>query len=331
VDAIRSCSSVMVDLFYRSGVLSVFVVRAGLERPYVASGPLPEGSLDQLVHDLPSILRSPHGPATSATWKHLSALIVEPLQTHLRRGDRVIFIPHRILHFLPLHLLLFEGRPIVESNAVAYSVSLTVLSRCQVKNRKRRDKAFRPTTLAVVGLDFEEEAGIVSAHFASPEVLLRSCNRITREAIASAVKRKDVVHFSGHCRITAGDPDNSGLVLSDDPASSVLSLRDVYALELDSYLVTVGACSSALGAYADGDELLGLPRGFLYAGAPSVLASLWPVADAPTMMLMDRFYLQLLGGGLDKADALRVAQQETRERYERAIDWAGFVLSGDWV
>ena len=110
----------------------------------------------------------------------------------------------------------------------------------------------------------------------------------------------------------------------------MLDLESIYSLELDAWLVTLGACNTALSNYQAGDELMGLVRGLLYSGAPSVVASLWPVPDDPTKLLMTCFYSALLDGQ-NKAQALQTAQLQVRERYDDPRSWAGFVLIGDWV
>ncbi|MCL4298819.1 MAG: CHAT domain-containing protein [Anaerolineae bacterium] len=93
-------------------------------------------------------------------------------------------------------------------------------------------------------------------------------------------------------------------------------------------LVILSACETNLGDLSEGDELVGLTRAFIFAGTPSVIASLWNVEDEATSLLMERFYTHL-GEGMSKAEALRQAQIETREKFPNPYYWAAFVLSGD--
>ena len=175
---------------------------------------------------------------------------------------------------------------------------------------------------------------MVARYFDDAEVIGGSRTRITKELVLSSCQERDIVHFSAHGEFAPGDPERSGLVLHKQSESldpEHLTLSDVYNMQLDSYLVTLGACSSGIGDYASGDEVIGLTRGFLYAGTPSVLASLWPVPNEPTVALMERFYAHLLRDHLDKADALRYAQLEVREQLPTPVQWAGFTLTGDWM
>jgi CHAT domain-containing protein len=111
--------------------------------------------------------------------------------------------------------------------------------------------------------------------------------------------------------------------LADGP----LNFYDVFDLELDADLVTLSACNTGLNKLAPGDELSGLMRGFLYAGAPSLMVSLWAVNDRSTSELMQSFYRHLAGGA-SKRRALQLAQQASLGRYGHPYYWAPFILMG---
>jgi CHAT domain-containing protein/Tfp pilus assembly protein PilF len=145
------------------------------------------------------------------------------------------------------------------------------------------------------------------------------------------------VHFATHGVLDAENPALSGLVLSrvDEggrPRDGFLGLRDLYDLRLDADLVVLSGCRTALGREIRGEGLVGLTRGFLYAGAPRVVASLWRVDDRATAELMARFYRALWQESLRPAAALRAAQQALRRerRWRHPAFWAGFVLVGEW-
>lgn len=330
----KSRKSTLVELFLFDNMLSVFLVRPELSSPLVQSHPFGSEESERILNEIPYILTAHEAVYRAAAWSRLSELICQPLKEYLDTSARIIIVPYGLLHFLPLHLLLLDGSPLIEFCPVVYAPSASVLRFCQRRNPKRKNHKFCPRTGIVFGLDFEEEAEVVSRYFEKAEVLTRSNTRITKERILSSCQAWDFVHFSAHGEFVANDPGNSGLVLPGTckaPKVSHLTLRDVYQMKLDSYLVTLGACSSGLGDYMPGDELLGITRGFLYAGTPSVLASLWPVRNESTVLLMDRFYEHLLVGGLDKADALRESQLEVRRQFAAPGDWAGFILIGDWI
>lgn len=106
----------------------------------------------------------------------------------------------------------------------------------------------------------------------------------------------------------------------------MLTVDKLYTLRLDADLVTLSACETGLSKVANGDDLVGLTRGFLYAGSSSIVASLWKVDDAATAELMKNFYMQL--EKTNKRDALRSAQLETKKQYPHPYFWASFQLMG---
>ena len=146
-----------------------------------------------------------------------------------------------------------------------------------------------------------------------------------------------IVHFATHGVLNTQRPALSGLVLSLlDPAGrrqdGFLRLHDVYNLQLAADLVVLSGCQTALGKEVGGEGLVGLTRGFLYAGADRVVASLWQVDDESTAELMKRFYRAMLRDGRRPAEALRAAQLELAadRRWSAPFYWAGFVLQGEW-
>ena len=109
-------------------------------------------------------------------------------------------------------------------------------------------------------------------------------------------------------------------------------MHEIYNLDLPADLVVLSACQTALGKEIRGEGLVGLTRGFMYAGAPRVIASLWKVDDAATAGLMSEFYRAMLGRGLRPAAALRAAQIKMweQQRWRSPYYWAAFTLQGEW-
>jgi CHAT domain-containing protein len=146
-----------------------------------------------------------------------------------------------------------------------------------------------------------------------------------------------LVHFATHGILNSRHPALSGLVLSlvdpgGRPVDGFLRLHDVYGLKLRADLVVLSACRTALGEEIEGEGLVGLVRGFMYAGAPRLVATLWDVRDESTAELMKHFYRGLLQEKLTASQALRNAQRHlaSQERYRAPYYWAGFVLQGEW-
>src|SRR5262249_12146707 len=146
-----------------------------------------------------------------------------------------------------------------------------------------------------------------------------------------------VLHFATHGLLNSQQPELSGLVFSlldqqGRPQDGFLRLHEVYNLQLNADLVVLSACETGLGQEIKGEGLIGLTRGFMYAGAPRVVASLWNVDDLATAELMRLFYQRMLKDGLPAAAALRAAQFELsrQKHWASPYFWASFVLQGEW-
>ncbi len=146
-----------------------------------------------------------------------------------------------------------------------------------------------------------------------------------------------IVHFATHGLLNEEHPELSGVVLSlineqGKPQNGFLRLNDIYNLKLPVEMVVLSACQTGLGKDVRGEGLIGLTRGFMYAGAPRVVASLWSVDDEATKDLMQIFYQKMLREKLSPSAALRAAQIEMsgRERWKSPVYWAGFILQGEW-
>ncbi|HEY7285175.1 MAG TPA: CHAT domain-containing protein [Vicinamibacterales bacterium] len=158
-------------------------------------------------------------------------------------------------------------------------------------------------------------------------------------ALATSGRLSDyrIIHFATHGLINTMRPELSGLALSlvdrnGRSQDGFLRLNTIYNLRLAADLVVLSACQTALGKEVAGEGLVGLTRGFMYAGARRVIASLWQVSDVATAELMKKFYTAMLQQHLPPAAALRRAQLEMARdpRWASPFFWAGFVLQGDW-
>jgi CHAT domain-containing protein/tetratricopeptide (TPR) repeat protein len=146
-----------------------------------------------------------------------------------------------------------------------------------------------------------------------------------------------VVHFATHGIINNYHAELSGIVLSlvdekGKPQNGYLRLYDLYNLKLSADLVVLSACQTALGKEIRGEGLVGLTRGFMYAGAPRVIASLWQIDDRASAEFMKRFYEAMLGQKLRPAAALRAAQVSMSQdpRWRQPHYWAAFTIQGEW-
>jgi CHAT domain-containing protein/tetratricopeptide (TPR) repeat protein len=158
-----------------------------------------------------------------------------------------------------------------------------------------------------------------------------------KTALSPELARYRIVHFATHGVLDDKRPELSGLLLSmvnerGRPQDGFLGLNSVYNLKLSAELVVLSACQTALGKDVKGEGLIGLTRGFMYAGVPRVVATLWKVDDAATRSLMALFYQKMIRQNLKPAAALRAAQVEMMSQNNRQAPffWGAFVIQGDW-
>jgi CHAT domain-containing protein/Flp pilus assembly protein TadD len=161
-----------------------------------------------------------------------------------------------------------------------------------------------------------------------------AANRAT--ATSPELSQYQIVHFATHGILNSKHPELSGVVFSlvdekGTPQNGFLRLNDIFNLNLPAELIVLSACETGLGQEVKGEGLVGLTRGFMYAGAPRVVVSLWSVDDAGTSELMTRFYKKMLQEGLKPVAALRAAQLEMlNSEWKAPYYWAGFVVQGEW-
>jgi CHAT domain-containing protein len=146
-----------------------------------------------------------------------------------------------------------------------------------------------------------------------------------------------IVHFATHGLLDSIRPELSGLVLSlvdeqGNPQDGFLQLHEVYNLNLPAELIVLSSCRTGLGKEIRGEGMVGLTRGFMYAGAARLVTSLWKVDDEATAELMKRFYTKMLGESERPASALRAAQIEMwrQKDWKSPFYWAAFTFQGEW-
>jgi CHAT domain-containing protein len=188
-------------------------------------------------------------------------------------------------------------------------------------------------------LRFSRQEADEIVRIANGESKLEAVDFSATRALATSAElgQYRIIHFATHGLINNQHPELSGIVLSlvDEQGrqqNGFLRLYDLYNLKLSAELVVLSACQTALGKEVRGEGLVGLTRGFMYAGAPRVVASLWQIDDRASAEFMKRFYQGLLGQKLRPAAALRAAQVSmlSDKRWHAPHYWAAFTLQGEW-
>jgi CHAT domain-containing protein len=183
-----------------------------------------------------------------------------------------------------------------------------------------------------------QEARAISTLVAADQRLEATDFRASRTTVMSGdLSAYRLVHFATHGFFNSEQPELSGLVLSlvdrgGKTQDGFLRMSDIYNLRLPAEVVVLSACQTALGKEIRGEGVIGLTRGFMYAGARRVVASLWQVDDLATAELMRVFYEGMLTERLRPAAALRKAQRQLAQdrRWASPFFWSAFVLQGEW-
>ena len=263
------------------------------------------------------------------TWRDQAAPLLHGVAEDICEDDLVVLVPEGNLQQLPLHALkLPNGQLLVERAAIVYTPSLAVL---EVLQRIEHEKPF--SRFLSVGVAFQDEARAVSMRFGVVGTCL-SGNFLAKDKIREFLSESSILHFACHGYFDPQHYLESGLILrtTDTPLrEEILSVRDIMTWHLDSDLVILSACETGRGTAAP-SEFLGLSRGFLAAGAQSVIVALWKIDNAATQAFMLTFYENLQrqlreSDTINLTEALRQTQCQYAES-SRLYDWAGFKLIG---
>jgi CHAT domain-containing protein len=241
-------------------------------------------------------------------------------------------IPSGILSYVPFAVLSDGQRYVGESHILFQAASASTLAVLRAK--RRGDRRAPPLVMAQAQAESlpplrfaQDEAERIGALYGVPPLVGRAA---TETALKERATQAGIIHLAAHGMLNPTQPLFSRIFLEPDAANDgALTVQEVYELDLaQTDLVVLSACATQLGAQSRGDDVVGLSRAFLYAGAPTVVASLWNVNDLATATLMQAFHAHL-SQGMGKAAALQAAQAETRTLFPHPFYWAAFVLTGD--
>ena len=271
----------------------------------------------------PQYIEAVHDSLLQSTQAHLKELydeLIAPVAPRLK-AKHLIFVPHGLLHYVPFHALFDGSKHLIDRYTVSYSPSASIYALCQ------RRPANSAGASLVFGIPDPQAPAILDEVQALTGVLDQAELFVGQNATVNVLREKGpasrLIHIATHGRFRQDNPMFSAIRMGD----SFLSLFDLYQLRLPVELITLSGCSTGLNVVAAGDELIGLARGLLHAGAQSLILSLWDVHDQSTAEFMTAFYRRL-GTGESKAEALRSAMLQLRASYPHCYQWAPFILVG---
>lgn len=298
----------------------------------------------------------------SNAWRELYDLLIRPVRTNLPSapGTLLTIVPHGPLAGLSFAALQDErGRYLLEKHALHYAPAGAMLQFTAPKSHTDgrsgavlviadpvlpRPPRPQPPLPALAGA--RAEARAIARQIPPARITVLTGSDATKSRVMAGVERKAAVHFATHAIVREDAPFDSFLALAADAAAADgrLTAQEIYKLRLDADLVVLSACRSG-GGRVGGDGIASFARAFIYAGTPSVIASVWDVADEATGTLIASFYRSWLAG-TSKSRALRSAQLALMRDLragrltvrtaagpivlpEHPIFWAGFALIGE--
>ena len=308
--------------------------------------------------------------ASDQATKELAEMILSPVADQLQK-QRIIVAADDALNYIPFQILPVgpNAEPLVAQHEVINVPSASILGELRKESARRgsRNKvlaAFGNPVFANQrqdvqiassrGIEIKGDSGDLTSigrlfysareienlrEVASAEQTYAATESdATRDQLLKLdLSQFAILHFATHGFLRPSSPENSGLVLStlDREGKTVegfVGLQDIYSLRAPVDLVVLSACQTGLGKDIRGEGLIGLTRGFMYAGATSVIATVWKVEDEATAELMKRFYTELLKNKKTPSEALRLAQNSIRQEPQWSAPhyWAGFTLQGEY-
>jgi CHAT domain-containing protein len=325
--------SVLVSYFVSEKRMLIWTVR----RDGIKAVPvdISASSLAGLVRQYRAAMTQRQTANILALGSQLYDLLISPVKKELTGAKKLLIVPTGMLHYLP-----FSGLNVSGEHFLAQDFIISILPNASSIYYLDKEVTQDLTHILAVGNPRLKDAGL-SLKFAEEEIKA-ICKDFPHKAVLtgtqaleSVFRQKDiidigVIHIAAHGEFNVQDPLKSALLLvGDDQYDGNLETFEIYSLTMNPRLVVLSACESGIGEIENGDEVQSLNRAFLYAGAGSVVASLWNVNDLVTAVLMEQFYKNL--EIMDKAQALRMAQLKVQQisDYSSPYYWAAFYLIGD--
>jgi CHAT domain-containing protein/Tfp pilus assembly protein PilF len=295
--------------------------------------PVGRHRLRQMIRDYQTLMQNYAQVDLMA--EQLAEILWAPFRDSLTKYQRLIVIPHAELHYLSFASLKLNDRYLVDQYHLHYWESATTSRFTHEANSPplrfdRQSKLLalgNPKLAPHLDLPFAgKEVEVMTRYFPNARI------NIGPQATETLVKRPQhhfaMLHIASHGVFDKRNPGRSALLLTPDQnTDGRLTIEDIYGLNLATNLVTLSACETGLGLLKGADEIVSLNRAFIYAGATTIISSLWRINDVASAVIMKRFY-RYLSQGLAVDEALSKAQQLVRSYYTHPAYWAAFRIIG---
>jgi len=295
--------------------------------------PIDEKTVSNMVESARKAIQSNSMDRVKLDMSRLYTVLIGSVEEKLAKYSDLVIIPNGPLHFIPFQALMNnKGEYLVQRYNLIYAPSASVLMVC---NNRQVKPGLKFMGMALSDIVLENKQGLPGTEDEVRKILPLFSENIStygNQSTETFVKNNaagyNFIHFATHGNYNYEQPLYSHLLFSpSDEDDGRLNVFEVFELNINASLVTLSACETGLGNISQGDELVGLSRAFLFAGASSVIVSLWAVADYPTSLLMVNFYRYLKDHDLQ--EALTLAQRDVIKIYPQPLYWSPFVLIGN--
>lgn len=323
--------TVLIEYYFTDALLYIWVLdMKGIE---VVIRKNERSRLVSKVRDFRSAITSRDEEREKTLARELYDILIAPVRGKLI-GKRLGIIPHDILHYVPFNALNSGEKYLIEEYPVFFSPSASVFKYAFDKARLKGSRviAFGNPDLGESAYNLpyaQKEVESIAVLYPGTKIYTgkEAVKRIARNETAGY----DILHFATHAEFSEIDPLYSSIRLArEGKDDGRLDVTEIFSMDINPYLVTLSACETGLGAVTSGDEIIGMNRAFIYAGAPSVISSLWSVSDISTAQLMEAFYRGLKT--MQKDEAMQKAQTDMLKTkdFNDPFFWSPFYLTGAW-
>lgn len=329
IQAMLDENTTLFDYYVTDNLLYVWAITR--ERVHLERIKITREELRDLVDSFIGAINSRERRMTSQFSQKIYDVILKPIIPFVS-GDQIGFVPHDSLYYLPFAALSYKDRYLVDGFSLFYLPGTGVMKYVMEKKIPSRLKI-----LAVGNPDLGDNALDLPNAALEVEMIKKRIGETTvltgKEATKTRFKEMlgdyDLLHFATHGLLVPESPLSSSLLLASGGGQDDgrLTALEIFKLRFPGRAVVMSACKTALGMSSTGSEIVGLTRSFLYAGSPSVVSTLWNVADKETASFMDDFYTGL-EQGKDIAGSLRSAQLNMIRKGYSPYFWAPFILTG---
>lgn len=265
----------------------------------------------------------------------LGRILIEPVLPELGAGKTLGIVPHGALHYLSFASIQVNGEYLVDKTPLFYLPAASILE--YTINRRKVVDVKKAKVLAIGNPDLGNmntdlplaELEARSIRWVYPNIDIYTRGEATESRVLKDTASFNIVHIASHGQFDPVNPLRSSLILAADTKNDgALQASEVFSLDMKADIVTLSACQTGLGKVTGGDEVVGMNRAFLFAGAHTILSTLWRVDDMASAILVKHFYRNL--PHTSKAMALRKAQLTIKRSFGHPAFWAGFTLVGDF-